>query len=360
MSTFRVLYTNFHPYYGGGHDTYILSLIKNKAIEAHVACPPSSTLYKKLLSMNYPLLHAIDFPGKLVNLPEIIQNTRKLLSVIADNSIDILHANGSSDQRIALYARAISGLKFKIIFTKHNNLGTKGFISKYRIKIFVDAIILVSDSILKANAFLLKKKRLYIIRNGVDTDKWLPGYSQCTKVINLVSIAGTQDDKGWHLLIAALQLFRKDERSRFRVKIAGKVPCQQKINEVFGESDIINNVIFTGYLDNPLPVVKNADIGFVLSTNIETISFACREMMSAGLPVIVSDYGGLTENITHNEDGWITPAGDVKAIARILSDILLLDNSALMKMKIAARKKAEISFSLDGMIRDTQRCYEEL
>ncbi|WP_422630925.1 glycosyltransferase [Photorhabdus tasmaniensis] len=41
-------------------------------------------------------------------------------------------------------------------------------------------------------------------------------------------------------------------------------------------------------------------------------------MMACGLPVIVSDFGGLPENIDHGVNGWITRAGNEVSIHNIL------------------------------------------
>ncbi|WP_434524387.1 glycosyltransferase [Photorhabdus asymbiotica] len=81
------------------------------------------------------------------------------------------------------------------------------------------------------------------------------------------------------------------------------------------------NVEFTGYINDDREIInymKNTSVGFVLSTNCETISFACREMISCDLPVIVSDFGELSENIDHNVNGWSTKAGNEASIHNIL------------------------------------------
>lgn len=116
----------------------------------------------------------------------------------------------------------------------------------------------------------------------------------------------------------------------------------------------------TGFLTEPQDALKEADIGFVLSTDIETISFACREMMSAGLPVIVSDYGGLAENITAEVDGWVTPAGDTVALSHLLLNIITLSSAELLNMKKNARKKSEMEFGKEMMINKTHLIYKKV
>lgn len=353
----KILYTNFHEYSGGGHDTYIISIVMNMPLDTYVACPSSSSLYKKLNDIGYKNLYAVNFPGKPKEIRSICVETKKLIRIIKENCIDIVHTNGSSDNRLALYAKILSGLKFKVVFTKHNSFPINGLISKLRFKLFNDAIILVSDSIRQNIGFRVNERKLNIIKNGVDVNKWLPVYQRNSQQINLVSTAGTKDYKGWHYLIKALKTMSPLERSKFKITIAGDTPSEGKLSEIFGNDKAGINVIFPGHLDDTREILNDADIGFVLSDSIETISFACREMMSSGLPVIVSDFGGLSENISHGKDGWITQVGNVDHIANKLKYIASIDDDSLFLMKKAAREKAEENFSLDKMINETHKLY---
>lgn len=82
--------------------------------------------------------------------------------------------------------------------------------------------------------------------------------------------------------------------------------------------------------------------------------------MSAGLPVIVSDFGGLSENITPEQDGWITPVGNETALAELLHQISILNPSRLAEMKRQARRKAEQEFGVERMIAQTHQLYERV
>ena len=101
------------------------------------------------------------------------------------------------------------------------------------------------------------------------------------------------------------------------------------------------------------------DISFVLSYEVETISFACREMMSMGKPVIVSDYAGLVENITHRKDGWIIPRQDLQALKTCLMEIMHNLNK-LEDMSVQARNKAVNEFSHNKFVAETLKVYESV
>ena len=81
--------------------------------------------------------------------------------------------------------------------------------------------------------------------------------------------------------------------------------------------------------------------------------------MSLGLPTIVSDAGGLPENIRHQENGWIVPVKNPQVLAQLLSEIL--PNTALrQKIGDAARKTAENEFNLRLFTQNTLLCYDEV
>ena len=97
----------------------------------------------------------------------------------------------------------------------------------------------------------------------------------------------------------------------------------------------------------------------MLSYAVETISFACREMMAMGKPVLVSDYAGLPENIDPGVDGWVAKTRDIAAIAQALRAILER-RSDLPAMGHAARAKAVREFDLSQFVEGTEAAYSTM
>jgi glycosyltransferase involved in cell wall biosynthesis len=92
---------------------------------------------------------------------------------------------------------------------------------------------------------------------------------------------------------------------------------------------------------------------------VETISFACREMMAMGKPVLVSDYAGLPENIRPDVDGWLVPPRDRVAMAERLQS-LLQGRAELPRMAVAAREHAQRDFGLNLFVQRTEAAYLDL
>src|SRR5262245_59543772 len=140
----KILFTNFHQEYGGGHDTYLYtlcaSLVNDHSIT--VAIPHSSFLAKKLQTL--PSVKIISFLYKiriykLISLFKQILNIRKLLK---NERYDIIHVNGSRDHSLIILATLFLKNRPPIVFTKHNSIKIK-WSAKIRCRFFTDAIIAV-------------------------------------------------------------------------------------------------------------------------------------------------------------------------------------------------------------------------
>ena len=349
----NILYTNFHREDGGGHTTYILSLLKGSRHNTFVACPPTSMLYKLLDEQGYDGLIPMEFPGKLKHFDQVVKNALKLRRAIVEHSIDIVHTNGSPDNRMAFYAKLLTFRKFKIIFTKHNTIKIKNAVSRLRFNRFNAATIFVGD-FLDYLGLDKNNPRFQIIPNCIDLEYWQRKAPASTgDRLTLISNAGASKHKGWHHLMEAIAGLPAADRQRLSVvMLARNEPEMAK--ELAGAGQICE-FRFPGFLTDPRPELEKADIGFVLSYK-EACSFACREMLAMSLPVIVSDFMILVNNI-NAKCGWVTKTKDADSIRAVLRQILALPPQELEAMKIAARAKAEADFSLEKMAKDTNAVY---
>jgi glycosyltransferase involved in cell wall biosynthesis len=63
---------------------------------------------------------------------------------------------------------------------------------------------------------------------------------------------------------------------------------------------------------------------FVLSTNLEALPISILEAMRAGLPVVATNVGGISEAVRHDETGLLTRRGDITslrdALARVIAE----------------------------------------
>jgi glycosyltransferase involved in cell wall biosynthesis len=349
----NILDTNFHRGDGGGHTTYILALLRHSRHHCFVACPPTSTLYHILHEEGFAGLIPVNFPGKPKDFKEIAKNIPLLKRAVVEHDIDIVHTNGSPDNRMALYVALLSRKKFKVVFTKHNVIRIKNAVSRLRLARFNDAVIFVGD-FLDYLGLDRNNPRFHVIPNGIDTDHWQRRAPITTsRHLTLVSTAGASRHKGWQHLMEAIAGLTDEEKTRLTVSMLAR--HEPEMAKELAEAGSICDFRFPGFLTDVRPELEKADIGFVLSY-MESCSYACREMLSMGLPVITSDFSILVNNI-NEECGWVTKMKDAGSIRQVLRSILAVPPERLTAMKEAARRKAEADFPLRAMIDATDRVY---
>lgn len=366
----KILLTNFHPHNGGGHTTYLEYLFKELStideIDIFIACPQSSKLYKHCNKINKNNTFAVNFPGKFKEITDVIKNLSTLAELIKKYQFDIIHVNGNPEHKMAMYCKLFYRQKFKIIRTKHDSKLIKSdFFSNIRYKKFMDKMIVVSNFQYHNinEKFILDKTT--IIHNGIDLDYFRPQVKNLSllKKYNIkndnlvfVSVAGTALHKGWQYLIEAVSHIDNKQRSKIKIVLAGETPNNKVIDKYITSCNMQDNVIFTGMVDDVRDIISIGDIGFVLSTSIETISFACREMMSMGKPTIVSDYAGLHENINHGKNGWKVKKENYIELKDLIISILNSEKS----YSSATRKKANEEFGIKNFIDKTIQVYKEV
>jgi L-malate glycosyltransferase len=305
----------------------------------------------------------------LKRLAARVRARRSLRTLLRTNDFDIVHVNGSSDHRLVL--SAIRGLPRppRIVLTKHNSKAISGLGHLLRARATDQVIAVCNHTLRQLQSSAYRRCRLATVHNGIDTAYFAPYPEDLRRIqrsrwaaheasLLIGSNAGTGAYKGWMDLVEGLALLPETLRTRVRVVIAGK-PASQEQTARIAELGLSDHVQFPGLLTDVRPMVAALDAGFVLSHQVETISFACREMMSMGKPVLVSDYAGLPENIEHGRHGWIVPARNREAIANALKR-MLEERGSLIEMGFAARERALAEFGLDRFVGSTEDVYRAL
>ncbi len=363
----KILLTNFHDGDGGGHTTYLMALARGlrDRHEIHVAAPPTSRLYREAATVGGICAIAQPFPNGLGKLKASLQARRQLRAYLRQHDFDIVHVNGSADHRLLLAALRSADKAPRIVFTKHNSKPITGLGHRWRAR-RTDLVIAVSDytrRMLEDSVYA--RCRMLTVHNGVDIAHFSPWSTEAAALerarhadgapLLLGSNAGTADHKGWMDLVETIATLDDEAKRRVRVLLCGKPlsSAQQARLDALGLRDSVHHA---GMLDDVRPMIAAIDVGFVLSYAVETISFACREMMAMGRPVLVSDYAGLSENIEPGVDGWVVPARDQTGVAQALK-AMLADPVRLAEMGRRARTHAEHDFGLDLFVSRTEAAY---
>jgi spore coat protein SA len=114
------------------------------------------------------------------------------------------------------------------------------------------------------------------------------------------------------------------------------------------------------YVDAELAdVYRQADVSVVPSVFPEALGLTSIEAQSSGVPVVVSDAGGLPETVAPGQTGVVVPANDARALGQALVS-LLEDEPRRRSMAARAREWAMSRFSWDAIAAELEQVYGEL
>ncbi|WP_333995659.1 glycosyltransferase family 4 protein [Burkholderia orbicola] len=364
----KILYTNFHGGNGGGHDTYIYHLAAGlgRRYRVTIASPAGSRLSRLVDTLPEVRIVNMQFkPGWRAFVPELL----RLRRLIEQSAFDVVHVNGAADHRQVMLALVGCRKRPQVVFTKHNTYAASSFGNFLRARFATDCTIAVSDYVRR----MLERQSSYgditVIKHGVRLPshvlkrdeirrRRVEYFGECgANKIVLGSVAGTAEHKGWGDLVRALAQLPHALRTRFRVMLAGDWPAPEQ-REFVERSGVGALVVFVGPTDRTHDVLAACDVSFVLSY-FESLSFACREAMSMGRAVIVTEVGGLPENVSDRIDGWIVPPRSPDSIAAVLREIAE-HPERIPEMGNAARARSEREFGFRRFIEETTAVYRTL
>jgi len=211
-----------------------------------------------------------------------------------------------------------------------------------------------------ARAFKLRKDRVRVVYNGIDTTVFSK-LDRIEKEPNSLVVVGKVEDKtkGIPYLLEAVKLLKGD--LDVKLYVVGK----QEASEGYGTNlaqqlGISDRVIFTGYIgtDELVKRYSSAEIG-VTASIYEGFGLPAAEAMSCGTPVIATRAGALPEIVGDDAAGILVPPADPPALAAAIKR-LLADKPLRHRMGQAARKRVEDFFSWQAAARKTVEVYREL
>ncbi|MDH5545602.1 MAG: TIGR03088 family PEP-CTERM/XrtA system glycosyltransferase [Gammaproteobacteria bacterium] len=269
---------------------------------------------------------------------------------------------------------AFAGVKYRIHGEHGRDMSDiDGSNSKYRIlrrayNPLIARFIALSkdlDSWLKEQVRISPRKIVQIY-NGVDMQRFSQSEKSRQEIrkelgigkseILVGSVGRLQAEKDQATLLRAYALLEKNENTR--LVLIGDGPDRQKLEALAIQLAISNRVIFAG-ARNDVPAMLNALDLFVLPSLGEGISNTILEAMASGLPIVATSVGGNPELIDDGNTGLLVPSNNPSAMTAAI-DSYLKDKALLKQHGKAGRARVERLFSMDAMIANYMKVYDEL
>ncbi len=169
--------------------------------------------------------------------------------------------------------------------------------------------------------------------------------------VTLVMVARFMEQKDHKLLLHAL----KEVHGNWILLLAGHGPLLEQTQALARQLGLEGKVQFLGERPDVPDLLAQADI-FVLASRWEGLPRVILEAMRAGLPVVATDVGGVSEMVDDGVTGFLTPPGDLVRLRERIQ--VLIDSAELSAMLGAsARRRFERDFQIETCVRKTVAVY---
>lgn len=282
----------------------------------------------------------------------------KLLAKIIDReNIDIVHLHWTKDIPIAVFARALSRQKPKLVQTRHMTM-TKFKNDPYHRLLYKNIAMMLPVThqvAAQLERFIPEavRPRIEVLYMGSDRPELLENeQKQALKMqLNMGSgfhvgmVGRIEELKGQHLLIDALTMLEAegiDADAWFvgHEMIEGYI---EKLQTRADEKGVGDKVHFLGFMKNPHHFYQVCD-AVVLATPCETFGLVLIEAMQVGTVTVATGACGPMEIIDDGVTGLLFSPQDAEDLSRALRR-LHDDPAASAAMALAGKAKAEACFS---------------
>jgi glycosyltransferase involved in cell wall biosynthesis len=163
-------------------------------------------------------------------------------------------------------------------------------------------------------------------------------------------------EKGIHILINAVPKVVEKVNAKF--VIVGSGYMKEQLSNIVKSMGLEHKVLFTGFVEeeNLLKLQKCADVSIVPSL-FEPFGIVALEAMAAKSPIVVSDTGGLSEIVDHDQTGIKAYPNNADSLAWGITKILL-DENFRNRVRENAYKKILEKYDWNKIAQQTRHVYE--
>lgn len=319
----------------------------------------------------------IQLPVHSKNPLVIRANIRRLMKVIEDYGVDLIHARSRAPAWSAYWAAQRTGTPF--VTTVH---GPYGFGLPF--KRLYNSVMTRGDRVIAISEFIRKyildnyrnvdPDRIRLVYRGVNIDIFDPAKTTPARVIHLATEWRIPDGvpvvmlpgrltrwKGHEVLFRALALL-KDRPVRCLIVGGdqGRTGYRRELDTLIEKLGLQSVVHIVGDCRDMAAAYKLSDVVVSASTEPEAFGRVVAEAQAIGKPVIAPDHGAAPEILVPGVTGWLVPPGDAEALAQALRTALDMDTGAREALGQAAIARVRENFTTRSMCDATIAVYREL
>lgn len=318
----------------------------------------------------------IDMPVHSKNPFIMHQNTKRLVTLIKKEKVDIVHARSRAPAWSAW--RACQKTKARFMTTCHAPYNFEGDMKKRYNSIMArgERVIAISHFVadyLRQN-FQVPDERLRIIPRGINIAKFHPKMVLPQRMIELLELWRIPEAariimmpgritrwKGHQVLIDAMAQIKQDDL--FCIMIGadqGRKEYRKELETLIEKRGLSGHVRVVDHCNDIQAAYMMSEVVVCPSIEPEGFGRVPVEAQAMGCPIIATAHGGAMETVFPGETGWLVPPGDADALAQALKQALALTPHDRALMGTKGMANAAHNFSRELMMERTLDVYAEL
>jgi len=284
----------------------------------------------------------------------------RLTGILRKEKPDILHTNTSKAGFIGRISGKLAGIK-KIYHSPHGHI-FYGYYSKFITKIFVQLEKFAARLTIKIfnltekgrqdhiNVGIGKSEKFVVSSCGVDLHKFqeFKSKSLTNEKITILWIGRFVPIKNPEMV---LEVAKQLDNKKYQFIMVGDGDL---LEEIETKSSNLNNIDFPGFNDNLLPFLKQSNIFIITSVN-EGFGRVIVEAMAAGLPVVATDVGGISEIISDKQNGYLVQSNDTVSMVNRIKNIC--KSSELYSEMSSNNLKDSQIYSMENYVENILKVY---
>jgi glycosyltransferase involved in cell wall biosynthesis len=195
---------------------------------------------------------------------------------------------------------------------------------------------------------------IYVVRNGVDLERFRPSPIPDSGVTNIVGIGSLIPIKRWDKLLAVASEL-KQRSVEFSIQIAGDGSLRESLQHQIANRILEDRVQLLGHVTDVHHFLSGATF-LVHCSDAEGCPNAVIEAMASGRAVVATDVGDIPRLVDDGRTGFVVRRGDDEMLVRRIAE-LIGNRDLSRRMGQAGRTKAEKNFGLDRLVAGTLAAY---
>ena len=333
---------------GGQRQVYLLARgQRDQGHEPLVIAAPDAPLIRRLRSAGIAVA-AVRMRGDWD-----LAAARRVRAVLRTWNADLVHAHDARAHAIAL-AALLGRRELPLVVTRRVPFPPRGRV-KYgrRVSRFIAISGAVRDALVTGG---VDPSRIDLVYSGVPSPTivsardWRAECRWAPEVIVCGIVGAMTAEKGVEALTKIGDALPPDVRDRIRLVLLG--------GQSAGTQSLGGMAAFrAGFVDEIHAAMAGLDV-LLHPSSAEGLGTAVIDAMALGVPPVAFGVGGLPELIEHERSGLLVTPGDSEAFAEATAR--LVRDASLRATLAAAGPERAREFSVDRMVRGTQRAYDFL